>query len=283
MSIKKLKGQTSKEITDLTVKGKEVIITIGKESIPVSYDAYLSNYYYPGKKLTVEEISKLKAEKKTIKATAYLSYLLSIGRYTEKQLKDRLKKKYQLSPYEIEKLIYPYKEAQVIDDLTYSQDYAESQIRTGHGKTAILANLRKRGIGPTILSSEDFLSVFESTSFNLEELIKRADKAKRNQTIEKRKQSIFSFLIRRGYSSSESLKAIDAFYQGRSDEEKEQEENNRSSLLKQEAEKCYNSYAKRYPDKMKQKQRFFARLLEKGFSSSEIQGWLESSGNTFND
>jgi regulatory protein len=283
MSTRKPKEETSRTVSDIVVEKKTVLLVIGKEKIPISQETYLSNYYYPGKKLTKSDIEKLRKEKKTIRADGYLEYLLSQGRYTQKQVSDRLKKRYQLNENEIKEKLAPYLEAGIIDDETYALDYIESQLATGHGKRAINQQLKRRGISSSLLKKDSLQESFENTTFDLVDLVKRADKQKSHLTIEKRKESIYALLLRRGYSDEESKEAIQTFYESRTNEEKDLDQKQRATLLKKEAEKCYNSFAKRYPDRYQFSKHFFAHLFEKGFQSQEIKNWLESKGYTFDD
>jgi SOS response regulatory protein OraA/RecX len=258
-------------IKDIEMKKKGILLLVDEEEFFLSPDSYSDAYYYPGKELTKEEYQDLKRASRDKKAKDYLVKLVSSRRYTHKELYDKIENKYHLGYKENELLLLPYVQAHIIDDKAYALDYCESKIAQGYGKRYLLEKLKAKGIKDSILQDKELEELFVISLDQIEPLINKANKSKKNKTIEERKTSIMQLLIRRGYTSSQAKGAIDHFYSSLSQEEKKEEERNRVNLLKKEADKCYNFLVRqnRY-DARKKKDAFIKKLLAKGFHYDEI-------------
>ena len=107
MSIKKQSGISTNTLKDVTRKDKNVLLVFPKWKILLSAEDYLSGYFYPGKEFSDDEILVLKKKSGLRKAESYLHSLLRNRRYTVKEVKDKLKKKYALGEEEINSLLSP--------------------------------------------------------------------------------------------------------------------------------------------------------------------------------
>ena len=155
MSIKKQSGISTNTLKDVTRKDKNVLLVFPKRKILLSTEDYLSGYFYPGKEFSDDEILVLKKKSGLRKAESYLHSLLRDRRYTVKEVKDKLKKKYVLGEEEINSLLSPYIEDQILDDESYAFDFYESKKEQGYGKNAIDAKLKRKGIPEEILHKLD--------------------------------------------------------------------------------------------------------------------------------
>ncbi len=258
-------------IKDIQMKKKGILLVVDEEEFFLSPDSYSDAFYYPGKQLTSEEYQTLKRASKDKKAADYLLKLISSRRYTHKELYDKLESKYHLGYKENELLLLPYVQSGIIDDKAYALDYCESKIEQGYGKRYLLEKLKSKGIKDNILQDKELMELFVISLDQMEPIIAKANRSKKNKTIEERKVSILQLLVRRGFSSTQARGAIDRFYQGQSDADKKEEEINRVILLKKEADKCYNFLTRHNKlDARKKKDTFIKKLLAKGFHYDEI-------------
>lgn len=263
--------KSSHTIKDIQTRKKGILLVVDEEEFFLSPDSYSDHFYYPGKQLSKEEYQDLKRESRDKKAKDYLLKLITSRRYTHQELYNKLENKYHLGYKENELLLLPYIQSQIIDDKAYALDYAESKIEQGYGKKYILEHLKVKGIKEDILKDPELEEIFLLSLDQIDKLISKADKSKKNKTIEERKTSILQFLLRRGYSSSIAKKEIEHFYSSLSPEEKTQEARNRVNLLKKEADKCYNFLVRHNQlDARKKKDTMIRKLLSKGFHYEEI-------------
>jgi SOS response regulatory protein OraA/RecX len=272
MSLSKHSEPTSKEIKDVTLKKKGVLIEVGTEKLLVSQNAYASGYFYPGKVLETKELSQLRRESQTRRAEVYLKNLLSAYRLSVSETRKRLFRRFGLDSKSVDLLLKPYLESHVLDDLGYSQDFVESKREKGYGPSYLRQELKRRGITPEIIAkvlAPSAESQADQTDI-LALLVQSYNDKKKDETLERRKQECLAFLVRRGYSPEASQAAIHDFYGSLSEEEKEDERQNRVLLLKAKAEKCYNSLRSSPADPSKKKETFLRRMLGLGFSYGEI-------------
>ncbi len=261
-------------VEDVCQKKTGVLLSIQGDEYLLSTDDYLEGLYYPGKELSLEDMKTLKKNSRQKKAKDYLLRLLSERRYTRSELKIKLEKKYMLSEIEADEILSPYIENHLIDDEAYMKDYLETKIEQGYGRNYLLAQLQKKGISPTLLSS--IPKELQDQDEILFSLIEKMNRTQSSMTQEKKKESIFLALLRRGFSSSQAKKAIEEFYSTIDKEEIEEEKKKRKVLLKKEAEKCYNFLrAKKDATQAKKKDAFIRKLLQKGFHYDEIEAIMK--------
>ncbi|MGC9257729.1 regulatory protein RecX [Desulfurella sp.] len=119
----------------------------------------------------------------------YAFNLISKKRYTSKGLQEKLEKK----GFAPEPIINRLKELNYLNDLEYAIDYKNKKQNEGYGKYKILFQLKNKGI------SEDILNNLEFSNNRLEEIfLSKIQKIKDNK-----KQKIYTFLINRGFDSSD--------------------------------------------------------------------------------
>ena len=256
-------------IEDIKRKKNGVVILLSDEEILISQDAYVSSYLYPGKVIQEEERQQLLRSKNDKAVQDYISKLLSSHRYTYQTIKEKLQNRYGISDHKVLVLLTPYIENKIIDDHSYCLDYIEAKVQAGYGRSYIQQQLQKKGILKKDYECKEALALYEDTS-SITPLIEKLNQSHRNKTIQKRKESIYQSLIRRGFSSSLVQKEIESFYASQKEEEKEADERNRALLLKKEYQKCYNSLSRKSVPEEKKKNLLIQKLLNKGFRYEEI-------------
>lgn len=270
-------GRTSR-ILSVTPKKKGVEIVLEKKTFLVSSSFYSDNFFYPGKTLSKEELEKLNEENRLYKAETYLALLLSSHRLTVQGTKEKLER-FHLEEKEKERLLEPYLQSHVLDDLSYCLDYIEDRKRLHYGKMAILASLKKKGIKEDILKSPEVQSLFQEEEID-SIFLKRLFLKDKDKPLLEKKKKILDTLQRRGYSREKALQAIDK-YLGENPIDEEDEKEKRLARLRVLAQRCYNQLqlSKREP---KEKERLYReRLLRKGFRLEEIQTIQQERHDTF--
>ncbi len=270
-------------ILDVTVEKGKVLLTLKHDVLTLSQEVYAEGYYYPGKVLSKKECQHLKNEEKLSKAKSYLSLLLSRGRYSVKETKKRLKEKYRLNEKQIDSLLVPYLESHILSDQDYALDFIESRAEKGYGRRYFLSELKKRGIGEDILSSEEITSLLSDGKEALPLLVEKECKKRKNVSPSKREEQIICLLIRRGFALSDIRNAMDDYENGKSEEEKRQDAENCDLLLRKDVAKCYNAVMKKYSDPQKRKDEFFHRLLWNGYKYSKIEEIRKEEDYSFHD
>jgi SOS response regulatory protein OraA/RecX len=284
MSTKRQYVATSRIIEDVKVTKEGITLIFPHEELLISLSSYSDGYYYPGKELSKSEYLELKRLSKDRQVENYLSMLLKRSRYTIFGIKGKIKHRYpSLTEEEIHVLLLPYIESGILDDLSYAEDFASLKSEAGYGEDYIIAELKKRGIEEKVLKRKEVWSNYSKSKEVLPKLIEKKNRALKNYTLEKRKQNLQAFLIRRGYSATLARKEINAFYQKYSEAEKQSDAKIRVNVLKKEAQKCYNAVTRKPVDAYKKKELFYNKLRMKGFRFDEIQSLVESEGYQFHD
>lgn len=276
--------QRVRTITDVIAQKKGILLFLGKEKLLVSEEAYLDGYFYPGKEIREDEYQKLKKDSRNRKAEEYVKNLLSRYRYTYHDIYKKVEDHFSLPEKEIKEVLSPYVRSGLIDDEAYAVDYAESKAEKGYGPLYIENELKKKGIRKEIRESQEVREKENLAYENLPFLIENENKKKSSSPIGKRKESILAFLIRRGFSVSESRKAIDSFYSSQDAYSQQEEQKKEAQLLKREATKCYNSLSrKENMDARSKRDHLIKSLLRKGFRYEDIESEISGEEYLFHD
>lgn len=280
---KKPSEVNSNMIVDVQGKKDSVLIVFQDKKIAVDLTTYIDGFYYPGKTLSNQEFKELLHCEKLKNARNYIKNILARGRYTECQLKQKLKTRYSLTAKEIQIILKPYIESCVINDVQYALDFIQNRREKGYGPRFIQAELKKRKIADSIIESSKIQSILKAENPDINNLIQRLNKSKQNLTLEKRKEYIASSLFRKGFSFEKAQEKIEQFFFSRDEQTIKEEQEHRRVLLLKEAKKCYNLTRQKTLNAYKKKDVFIRTLLHKGFRYEEIQHLLESEDYTFHD
>ncbi len=284
MSTKKRRESTSeREIIEVTAKKNGVEIDLGEVRYLISQNDYSDGFYYPGKVLSDEEYRKLYNAHNLKKAKDYMYRLLSSGRYTSYELKEKLRNKFSLNKYDVSRLIKEAKENGLINDSAYALDFIVSEKEKGYGKNRILSKLNEKGVFGDMLKTEEIQEELEDFSFAVMQAIDILTRRKKGALSEGNGNEAVQFLVQRGFSYSEAKDGISDYFDSITDEKKDELYQARKNHITQECIKCYNSLAlKALPCQNKEKL-FMSRLVNKGFAVDEIKEIREEKDLYFHD
>lgn len=262
-----------KKIEEIKLKKREVVIVINGKSYPLSKESFTDGYYYVNKEIDDEEFKRIENDSKKKNIDIYLMTLFTKNRYTCFEIKKKLKDKFDLSEQKIDEIIYKYIESNTLDDYSYTCDFIRFKQEKNYGKQAILNDLKRKGISEDILQDKKIQALFTyEYDFNL--TLKKIDKS--YLPYMRRKNNLIQFLLRRGFSYSQSNQYVED-YLSSCDEENNEEQ--KIIFLRKEAHKCYNHIAKKDYSEKEKNDYIISHLLRKGYSRDEISIVLKESEN----
>lgn len=168
----------------------------------ISQDLLLKLNLYEGKEVDEEEIRRVIEEKETEDARQKVLRLLNRRIYSEKEIRDKLKKKgYEDKTIQI--VVQDLKEISLIDDYSFAKAFVSDRLRLNpKGSFKISYELKQKGINQTIINRVfDEEKVIEGDSDRAFEIARKRLKMlktiKDKKTIKRR---LYNFLLRRGFS-----------------------------------------------------------------------------------
>ncbi|MFH1194070.1 MAG: regulatory protein RecX [bacterium] len=197
------------EISSLTKNGNNVeILTDDGTEFEIRYEIVVKNGLKKGDELTEEKIGLLQIEneKFAIRETSFR--LLSRRIHSEKELKQKLSRKY-FHKQIIDETIESLKQGQYLDDKDFAEKFTEEKIRRKKlGLDKIKSQLILKGISGEII--KECISSHQSTELLKENALNLAAKKiqslqKRNVETKKIKQRLYSYLASKGYTYEEIL------------------------------------------------------------------------------
>lgn len=211
--------KNSKKITKITNqvnnKDRYNVFINDKYSFSMSADQYLDNpYLRSGYEISDVEIEKLKGASENDLAFNYIIYQLSFAMRTEKQIRDKFKKKDKYSQESIEFAIDKAKRLGMIDDDYFCRLYIDECIANKKGINKIKSKLYEKGISKEIYEP----IIEEIVNGNSEENImlnNAIDKCTiRNRTISepdiyKRKTKLLRYLSGQGFDYNTAKEAVE--------------------------------------------------------------------------
>jgi len=138
------------------------------------------------------------------KAKNFVFKLLAKRYKTEFEVKNALKKKFNLSEEEIDEIISEAKSIGLISDEYFAKTFVESKINKGYGSRYIKATLKSKGIELDEPLSPNIEKVIEIIKRKYGKELETTNQLERKKTINK----IFNFLSYRGFSSDEIKEII---------------------------------------------------------------------------
>ncbi len=135
------------------------------------------------------------------KAKKYIYQLLKYRDRSEKELRDRLKRK-KFSSKTIDKVVNYCQEFNLLDDTSFTRSWVESKFDQGFGVLRIKSDLAKKGISSDLV--EKVYNDITSKDVEREKIRVLIDKkiklSKKEKDIFKLKKKIFAYVCRRGFS-----------------------------------------------------------------------------------
>lgn len=136
--------------------------------------------------------------------------LLKFRERSEKELRDRLKKK-KFDNSVIEETIRYLKKIDLLNDSNFAAKWAESRIKKPYGAKRIIYELKQKGIETKIIDKTlaDIKSRYNEYDLARQILESRIKTSKKDQDLFKTKARLYNFLIRRGFSYDVAADALE--------------------------------------------------------------------------
>lgn len=252
-----------------TVSFKDDIVLIGlsnSDGINMKLRLLVDDYFYYGlKKDSIVDIETIHAiQKKEAIILAYRSALrkLAIKDYSVHQMKESLRKKYEISEDELYELVKKLKDNKLLNDSEYTRNRINNLSNASLSIKAIRKKLINDGIAKDIIDKY----FIEDQKKELEKVKKKANKyltSIKGKSVNAKKQTIMHKLINDDFNIEDIKTAIDEL-DFRKDASLE------NDLLKLEKEKAYRKYSKKY-EGYELKTHMYNYLATKGFNLDSIK------------
>ena len=257
---------TGNIIVSIDIKKKKIVVSFASgQSLTLSSDQYTQDYFYVGKVIDEKKIEELSQSLKTQPFIDYGFRLLSKGRYTEYQIREKLYKREALKP-QVDEVISRLKLAHLIDDASLLKDWVHHYQKRGYGLRMIKTKLHEKGFFPHLLETIQIDADMEREAIS--RLIEQSVKKYQRLSERERKQKITTLLLQRGYESKayhSTLETIPSLT-------KEQTDHN----LKEAFDKAQRMFHKRFQGRERD-EKIINFLLRKGYNYSNIIGFIKES------
>jgi regulatory protein len=160
-----------------------------------------------GEGLTEQRIKEITDEERKKEANEAALRFLSFRRRTEKQVREKLKKK-EFDEKSIDATIDKLKEFDLINDLEFAASWVRDRLAfKPRGKKLLRQELWKKGIGKDIIErvTDDLCRAEDKAAL---ELVERIRKRYKNLEPKVAKRRMYSLLLRRGFSYETTKKAL---------------------------------------------------------------------------
>lgn len=257
-------ANTGKIIESITTKRKHIIIAfLSGENLALSPDQYTQGYYYVGKVISPKEFEQINLASQTQPFIDYGFRLLSKGRYTEYQIREKLYQRKAIKP-QVEEVITRLKQAHLIDDQTLIKDWVHHFQQRGYGERAIKEKLFEKKFSGELIQSILLDQSIENEK--IDKLIVQFNQKYAHLSKRLKIETIKRRLIERGYE----LKLITQFLSKLPQDDPATELLNLSEDLK----KAKRLYQKRFSGAQLQ-EKLINFLLRKGYNYSIINRLLK--------
>lgn len=253
-------------IASIDIKKKKILVTLASgQSISLSSDQYTQDYFYVGKVIDEKKVEELLQSAKTQPFIDYGFRLLSKGRYTEYQIREKLYKREALKP-QVDVVISRLKLAHLIDDASLLKDWVHHYQKKGYGLRMIKTKLHEKGFFPHLLDTIQIDADIERDAISY--LIQQSVKKYQRLSERERKQKMTTLLLQRGYESKVYQSTIEAI----PSLTKEETEHN----LKQAFDKAVRMFHSRFQGQ-ERREKIINFLLRKGYTYSNIIRFIKES------
>ena len=257
---------TGNIISSIEIKKKKIVVIFASgRSLTLSSDQYTQDYFYVGKVIDDKKVEELSESAKTQPFIDYGFRLLSKGRYTEYQIREKLYKREALKP-QVDEVISRLKLAHLIDDASLLKDWVHHYQKRGYGLRMIKTKLHEKGFFPHLLETIHIDTDIEQESVT--RLIQQSMKKYERLSERERKQKITNLLLHRGYESKLYHSIVEAI----PSLTKEQAYTN----LKEAFDKAMRMFQSRFEGRERD-EKIINFLLRKGYTYSNIVGFIKES------
>jgi SOS response regulatory protein OraA/RecX len=260
------KGNTGKLIQSIQVKKKAIILTfLGDETLTLSPQSYTDYYLYPGKVIDSDLFHQLEAAQSLQPLKDYAFSLLSKGKYSEWQVREKLYRR-EAKKYQVEEIIQTLKAAHLIDDVSLFHQWVEHYHQRGYGLKWIEQKMYEKGFAKDLVTT--LPSLTQPIPHVIEGLIKKMMNQYRSLSQRERFQKISLSLQRRGYE----FRQIQTYLEPTLTDDSNLEMTN----LKQAFTRIYHRYQSRYQGR-ELREKIINFLLAKGYTYGNIQKVIKES------
>ncbi|HMM00363.1 MAG TPA: RecX family transcriptional regulator [Bacilli bacterium] len=199
---------TSKEITITKIAHNKKSIKIlfsTQEEIKIDIDTFTDFFLFEGKKVSIEEISRIKQRAEVASAQQYARSLVARHSYTEMEIRRRLRNK-KVENATINSIVKRLLDNNLINDLTFANDYMEYALHRGYGPKRVKNDLLKKGISPTIINNLPLTSL--DSDDQVDRMAKKFLHGKSFSNQKAQNDAVFAFLYRNGFSQSKAAAIV---------------------------------------------------------------------------
>ena len=257
---------TGNIISSIDIKKKKIVVTFTSgHSLTLSSDQYTQDYFYVGKVMDDKKVEELSQSSKTQPFIDYGFRLLSKGRYTEYQIREKLYKREALKP-QVDEVISRLKLAHLIDDASLLNDWVHHFQKHGYGLRVIKTKLHEKGFFPHLLETIQIDNDIERDAVS--RLIEQSLKKYQRLSERERKQKITTLLLQRGYESKVYHSALEAIPSLTNEQA--------YTNLKEAFDKAMRMFQSRFEGRERD-EKIINFLLRKGYTYSNIVGFIKES------
>ena len=188
-------GNTGKVIESIDFKKKKIHIHfLSGESLTLTPDQYTQDYFYTGKVIDSKSYDQMVVANQNQPFIDYGFRLLSKGRYTEYQVREKLYHRKAIKP-QVDLVIERLKQAHLIDDQTLMVDWVNHYQKKGYGYRLIKQKLIEKGVASAKIETITLDSQIQKDAiqFLLKQWSKKYARISERQKKEKIKQN---FMVR---------------------------------------------------------------------------------------
>ena len=255
---------TGKKIASIKIfKSKVVVKFQNKDKLEIPYDIYITHYFYVGKVLSDKEYLEINDEIAVYDLYKYAKKIATTRLYTEWKMREKLYQK-EANKDQVDLVIKKLKEAHLIDDKAYYEEYIHYASEKGYGKNKIIAKLKDKGVFKENIDIDDF---------PIEEEIKKAKKwlpslerkySKYSSSKKKEKATIF--LVNQGFDLDVARKVAGELKDNNAKKEKEN--------IQKDYDKLLHQYSRKYEGR-ELKDKIYQSLRSKGYKNNDIYQIME--------
>lgn len=280
MSMKKLSEQTFKILSIKECK-KYITLLLDCGEFTITKSFFTDNYFYPSKEITQNELRAIKNNAGLSNAETYLSKLLSKKRYTKAEVTSKLLSHFSLSSSEITALLRPYLTSGLISDNEYVQDFVETKTKQGYGLKYIEDKLKEKGVDLSHITCDQLHEYSLIAQNKVRLLLAKKDLPK--EAIKTRKNHLYAFLLRRGFTKEQADDLMNSYFSSFSKEQIEQEEQTRRKHLELLIDKYHSELKKKETDGYKLKNKLIQKCINRGYSYQEVYDIIAKKGYFYHD
>ncbi len=251
-------AKPGRTIASVKVLKRLVRVLLDEGHFDLSHDTYTNHYLYVGKTLDDKEYHELKDASEAFGAEAYARGLLGKGRYTRKQVVERLYAR-QAKRWMVESIVRQLENEGLIDDRSYMVDRLDYGQARHEGYHHIYEDLFQKGISADLLASyvmDEDLEI-EKAHVWLPRLMKQYG----GKSSQARKHGIYDWYQRHGFDSSTIARVISQI--------EDLDETDEVGNLKRDFATAKRKYGQKYRGRQL-KDRLFKYLAQRGYNYSKI-------------